>query len=289
MKKFYYLLLILFTVNPVAHAAIKCKSAGQIAPEYFCVLSDKHLLSVRSFGLPRHQDTATVIFQPGGGNTMETWDKVAPKVAKFAHVITYDRSGFGRSQNYSPLKPLTAEVVTQNLKILLRKLKLPPPYILVGHSNGGLTMQYFALKNPEMVRGLILVDSSSVQLLNWKMFNPLRPDPKLNQAFYYEALGITPTLKSLQKIYVNKPAAAFANLPIAVLTSTNHKKIKFFTPEKEILWQEYQRQLPKLSHNSYQIYAYNTGHFIQDEQPNLVINAIYTMIAQTEKGNGVNS
>ena len=73
----------------------------------------------------------------------------------------------------------------------------------------------------------------------------------------------------------------FDNLSMAVLTSNNHKDLNYFTLEMETAWQGFQHQLAKTSRNSYQIIAYNSGHFIQIYQPKLVIDAIYT-IAMTK-------
>jgi pimeloyl-ACP methyl ester carboxylesterase len=133
-----------------------------------CIEIDNHLLYVESFGLSVNTNTPNVIFLPGSGNNHHVWNKVVPQVAKFAHVVIYDRSGYGPSQQYSIPKTLTAPLVVNNLILLLEKINVPPPYILVGHSHGGLFAQYFSLMHPDMVRGVVLIDSSTAQMvLSW--------------------------------------------------------------------------------------------------------------------------
>lgn len=257
---------------------IKCTKVG-VFKNGHCIEVDNHLLYVESFGLPTASNVPNIIFLPGSGNTLNIWDQVAPEVAKFAHVVTYDRSGYGLSQQYSKPRPLTAPLIVTNLVELLQKIHVSPPYILVGHSHGGLFAQYFALKEPSLVRGMVLVDSSTTQLVMWPRFHHYLPDDKVKSSdpFYYEALGITPTLEAVKKSMSEKGLYPFENLSIAVLTSNNHKDLNYFTQEMEEAWQSFQHQLTKTSRKSYQIIAYNSGHFIQVYQPKLVIDAIYTM------------
>lgn len=76
-----------------------------------CVKIDDHPLYVESFGLPVNTNVPNIVFLPGSGNTHQVWDKVVSQVEKFAHVVTYDRSGYGTSQQYSIPKALTAPLV----------------------------------------------------------------------------------------------------------------------------------------------------------------------------------
>lgn len=99
----------------------------------------------------------TVVMDTGLGHVSAVWDKVAPEVATFARVVTYDRAGYGWSDP-SPAPRESAQIVAE-LRASLGQAGLRPPYILVGHSFGGLNMLHFALAYPEEVAGLALVDA----------------------------------------------------------------------------------------------------------------------------------
>jgi pimeloyl-ACP methyl ester carboxylesterase len=78
----------------------------------------------------------TVIFENGLGDDVSSWQYVAPEVSRFATVMTYNRLVY--------LKQVTAQQIVDQLRTLLQKEHLNPPYILVGHSLGGLYLQLFA-------------------------------------------------------------------------------------------------------------------------------------------------
>lgn len=100
---------------------------------------------------------ATVIFENGSRITLDKWDKVIPLVAKEATVFAYNRPGYGNSDK--PATPRDGKTVVEELRQLLRQEGLPPPYVLVGHSLGGLYMQMYARSYPQEVQGVVLVDS----------------------------------------------------------------------------------------------------------------------------------
>ncbi|HZP59222.1 MAG TPA: alpha/beta hydrolase [Opitutaceae bacterium] len=100
----------------------------------------------------------TVILDAGLGDCSINWCLVQPEVAKFARVCSYDRAGTGWSEP-SPF-PRTNRQIVQELHTLLTNAGIPGPYVLVGHSFGGLNVRLFAHEYPQEVAGLVLVDSS---------------------------------------------------------------------------------------------------------------------------------
>jgi pimeloyl-ACP methyl ester carboxylesterase len=97
-----------------------------------------------------------VVFESGLMSTVLTWEKIQPRLAPLTRVVSYDRSGLGWSDP-GP-EPRTASRIVDELHVLLAEAKIPPPYILVGHSFGGLTMPLFAARYPEEVWGIVLID-----------------------------------------------------------------------------------------------------------------------------------
>ena len=91
---------------------------------------------------------AAVVFEAGLGNDSSTWKLVAGPVAQFARVVLYDRPGLGQSLPMLSSSPVTAEQVATNLHKLLTAADIRPPWVLVGHSLGGLYVQMLARKYP---------------------------------------------------------------------------------------------------------------------------------------------
>ncbi len=99
----------------------------------------------------------------GLGNTHETWHAVAPAVSKLTRTCTYDRANLGESD--AAPKPRTSADVVADLRRLLRAARVAPPYLLVGHSFGGLNVRLFASDHPGAVAGIILVDPTPTAFL----------------------------------------------------------------------------------------------------------------------------
>lgn len=99
-----------------------------------------------------------VILEAGASSPGMVWYLVQEEVAKFTRVCSYDRAGFGWSDPAS--KPLSAEEVAADLHKLLEAADVPAPYVLVGHSVGGVYARAFAQKYSLEVVGMVLVDSS---------------------------------------------------------------------------------------------------------------------------------
>ncbi len=97
-----------------------------------------------------------VIFDAALGASSLSWVHVQPDVARITRTCAYDRAGFAWS-DAGPM-PRTAGRVADELLVLLRRAEIPPPYVLVGHSFGGLVMRIFAARYREMTSGLVLVD-----------------------------------------------------------------------------------------------------------------------------------
>ena len=100
-----------------------------------------------------------VVMDAGLGHTSATWTFVVPEVARFARAVVYDRAGYGWSEA-GPL-PRTSLTIAAELRSALNEAGIPGPYVLVGHSFGGLNMCAFAFAYPQDVSGLVLVDALS--------------------------------------------------------------------------------------------------------------------------------
>ena len=101
----------------------------------------------------------TVILEPGGGGSAATMGLIAPAVARNTRVCVYDRAGRGWS-DFAASPPDGAQIAT-DLHTLLHRAHVPGPYVLAGHSFGGLYVRTYAAKYPDEVAGLVLIDSTA--------------------------------------------------------------------------------------------------------------------------------
>lgn len=108
-----------------------------------------------------------VLFEAGIAGTSVGWSLVQPEVGRFTTAVSYDRAGLGWSD--ACRAPVTLERMTGEVFSLLAQSGIAPPYILVGHSFGGLLVRAYAAARPEQVAGLVLVDP--VSLAAWSQAN----------------------------------------------------------------------------------------------------------------------
>lgn len=140
-------LVLILAAMPAASAC------AQPPTDIRTVQADGHMVDYRVLG----SGAPTLVLISGLGNGMETFDKVAPEFAKQVTVIIYDRAGYGQS-GLAPT-PRDAGGAERELLAVLADSGVPGPYILLGHSLGGLYAEYFAARHPDMIAGLILEES----------------------------------------------------------------------------------------------------------------------------------
>src|SRR4051794_29426007 len=101
----------------------------------------------------------TVVLEPGGGASSSDFAWIAPAVAGDTRVCVYDRAGRGWSDATND--PQDGAHIAADLHTLLERAQVPGPYVLAGHSFGGLYVQSFAAQFPDQVAGLVLLDSTA--------------------------------------------------------------------------------------------------------------------------------
>src|SRR5262249_10469199 len=223
----------------------------------------------------------TVVLESGLGDTLESWAKMQPEVAKFSQVVANDRAGLGQSES-SP-KPRTARQIATELHTALRNADLAPPYVLVGHSAGGLYIRVFASMYPNEVAGMVFVDPTPEEFFErlkaiqspeeQKKFEEKKQDyaAKASEGRRAEWTSLDIDLKEA------RTAIPLPNVPLILLTGMGAEPDK--TSEAKQLWlslhNEWLKQLPNARH----IITDKSGHYIQIDEPELVIDAIRQVVA----------
>ena len=96
----------------------------------------------RSAFVKAGEGSPVIVFFSGAGMPIDSWFKVYPTAATMSTAIAYDRLGVDRSDR--PTVPQTGDIIVATLRTLLQRAGLTPPYLLVGHSLGGLHAELFA-------------------------------------------------------------------------------------------------------------------------------------------------
>jgi pimeloyl-ACP methyl ester carboxylesterase len=267
----------------------------------------------------RGTDSPTVVLEDGAGLGADLWSvdllepagtrpMVLPTVAGFTRVCAYDRPGISLVHNPAlhPLAPAdrpfpsrsdpapmprTAQDVVADLHALLQAAGVPGPYVLVGHSFGGLVTQLYARAYPNEVVGLVLVDAAHEETYpawqalmgpaQWaEVMNLTQTAPTgLEDYAGFERLDLEGTVAEGRQARADQPLRP---LPLAVLT--HGQPFAALVPNWpgdafERMWLGMQHDLATLVPNARFIIAGESGHNTQQDQPALVIEAIRQVVA----------
>ena len=212
----------------------------------------------------------TIIMDAGYGDFSKAWNTVIDSISIFSNVLVYDRAGLGKSEKSS--SPRTSLVMVKELKELLIEAKIQPPYILVGHSFGGVNMRMFATEYQNEVCGLVLVDSTPEDYR--ERFLPTMSQDfqqAYNKQFVYEG-NYDEFMESLKQL---KETRLKLNVPLIVLSAG---KKAHYSKESQELWNEMQREILEISSDSELVIAENSAHYIQNDEPEIVVRSIKKLI-----------
>lgn len=242
-----------------------------------------HQLYIHCIG----EGSPTVVLDAGRGGSSNDWRNVQPDLAKFTRVCSYDRAGYGFSEP-GP-KPRTGQQIINELHKLLVNAGIEGPYVLVGHSSGGLHVRLYASQYPDEVVGMALIDPSHedqrlrIPAEIWKVATPT-PEP--GTADYDEFVARPETDVQVRANRALPPK--LRDIPLIVLTGDQRPSTLPGISEALLnqAWQTIQEmwaELPLLSSNGRRITAKKSGHDIPRDQPKTVIEAIRQIVEEVRR------
>jgi pimeloyl-ACP methyl ester carboxylesterase len=257
-----------------------------------------------------------VILDSGLGDTYLSWQKVQPQIAQFTRVCSYDRAGLGFS--YYSRHPSTSKDFAQELHTLLHNAGVPPPYVLVGHSMGGFDVRLYANLYRSEVAGMVLVDSSHPEqqkrlppelkdmdatlLREQEFFEFTMPfgvprllgfcgndaEVRAAECNFHSVREAVAELKAISTSAAQTAATGpLGDIPLVVL-SRDPNAPQPDLPEDLVkpaseAWQQMQQELVRLSTRSAHVIAKNSGHYIQFDRPDAVIDAVRKVVDQARQ------
>jgi pimeloyl-ACP methyl ester carboxylesterase len=254
----------------------------------------------------RSAKDAVVVFESGMGVDLRNWNKIIDQVSQFAPVFAYDRAGIGKSEKTYELP--TPENVAVNLNAILKTLKVTPPYILVGHSLGGVYARGFAGYYPTEVAGLVFIDPADFTETKeyWNdIFRKMGlPEKKINEMLQnrlyaqkskVDSLNFGPwseryVLNELRKTdFAEISALPLPNVPIYFLVggkfevplaqrSKDFDQETFFHIKNESNMNRWKKLIHSSDKGGALIYLTNAGHYIHWDDPRSVVSTIKTLM-----------
>ncbi|GLQ88259.1 alpha/beta fold hydrolase [Dyella flagellata] len=282
------------------------------------------------------EGSPTVVFDSGLGDSTVAWALVQPVIAKKTRACSYDRAGLAFSD--AATQPSDAKNDAEDLHALLQAAHVAPPYVLVGHSSGGMAVRVFADRYRDEVVGMVIVDGAHedqsqreeaagpFRKAKWeadlkdtscvdaakngviakndplydKCVGKVAIDPHYSQAINDASLKYSATLKWQSAVLSEKrsvfDASAdetratrrdFGDMPIIVLTHAPHPWPKDWTQASQdrhtLLWEDMHNEVAAMSTHGVNEIVPRSGHDIQYDRPEIVIDAIEQTISIADK------
>jgi pimeloyl-ACP methyl ester carboxylesterase len=229
----------------------------------------------------------TVILEAGFGGTSDNWSEVQPALALRTRTCAYDRAGLGYSPPIPGVHDATAEIA--DLATLLDRAGIRPPYVLVGHSYGGLLVRLFAHTHPKQTAGVVLVDAmgrdQDRRLLRIWLAQPANVRRQLPRP---TANPVDSGVNLLAGEDLDAKIRSLGGMPLIVITRGRLEDDGSRTPlpapvrhPAGQLWLTMQDELAALSPDSIHVIALRSGHLIPISaagQPDVVIAAVLAVI-----------
>ncbi|WKA54720.1 alpha/beta fold hydrolase [Planococcus shixiaomingii] len=318
-------LVVLLVMSGAAFEAVASyQGAKKFPPEGKLVNAGSSKLHLRQQGAGK----PTIIFETGSGVASTGWRDLPKKLSDYATVVTYDRAGYAWSEEATTER--TGDNIVRELYTALQKENIEGPYILVGHSLGGMYSRLFAQTYPNEVEGVVLLDArpenfskETAPFFEKANLDPVSVNtPPANMLALLKRIGVLrlmensilvglseeeqdlamnielqpkffqaqeQELKNMTDLENSIRNQSLGSIPLTIITHGIPSDATGFgisskdNKRMEEVWQEQQKQLLDLSTDSKLVIAEKSGHFVMDDEPELVFNAIKEQIEQTKQ------
>ncbi|MBN2241424.1 MAG: alpha/beta hydrolase, partial [Acidobacteria bacterium] len=243
-----------------------------------------------------------VVIDTGIGDTMQNLVSITQRLAQTTRVFTYNRAGYGASEA-GPL-PRDAGREAEELKQLLGKAGVPGPYLLVGHSLGGLNVQVFAGKFPEDVAGIVLLDPPPLSFIQKQKYPQLADlaermtgewqsaadagagsaDPEqLRQSSFLRMLASEHREMFGKSARLAAGIKSFGDIPLVLIASGKpNPAFGEIAGEYQEYWIDETSSLASRSSNSRFVYVEQSSHNLFGDAPDRMVSIVLSLLGELQ-------
>jgi pimeloyl-ACP methyl ester carboxylesterase len=210
----------------------------------------------------------TVLFENGMASSLDTWGSIPDSISKTTKVFAYDRAGIGRSDTISAERSIPNMV--NELRDILKKEHVRPPYIYVAHSMGSYLARYFAAHYPDEIQAILLIDPSPDKMYDDYNEQEYREFKEFGDQSFLDA-SIGP--KSEWENYLDnrryvRDAVISDRIPMVIISATQ--------------WDFYDYHEGMINGNPYSKHLKEEGgHDLHQEKPQLIIDLIHQLLERS--------
>lgn len=223
------------------------------------------------------RESPSIVLFNGAGVSLEGWRALYPGIEDIGRVFAWNRLGVKGSD--APRQPQTGAAVLAALRELLTYAGHAPPYIIVGHSMGGLYANLFARLHPAQVHAALLLEATHP--LDQEILQKHRsafatgisrmlalPQKMLRANLHSEVESVPEIVREIAN------AGPFPDIPLAVVTGGKAPPAWMMSPAAVGARRAHQQDLARLSPRGEQVIAHRSGHFPQITEPDLVLQVL---------------
>jgi pimeloyl-ACP methyl ester carboxylesterase len=229
----------------------------------------------------------TVVLEAGFGGSADDWRSVLPELGRTTRTCAYDRAGLGASDPIPGVHDAGDEI--RDLERLLERANIGPPYVVVGHSYGGLLARLFAFTHPDETAGVVLVDALGRDA--WRRGRAAWPRslaPRLRRTSGF----IRPIVDGVDQRAgdaLGNRIRSLDDMRLVVISAGRERELFAGGPPRLYrigvrLWRQMQDELASLSSDRVHVVALRSDHFVADEQPRVVVAAVRGVVQAARDG-----
>ena len=227
-----------------------------------------------------------LVLDAGGGADSSYWNSILPKLAKRtgSEIITYDRAGFGASDEVPP--PYRMEDAVADLEAGLTQLGLTHDLVLIPHSYAGMIATYLAIRHPDWIAGAVLVDTNLPEFFTDEEVAHMAPiiQPMVAEEAAAHPSKQTRTQKAITDAFIETSHAFHkatwpGSIPCAVIVSERTPFPPSMTSDIA-LWTQAHRDFAGKAPNRTLIFAKDSSHDIAHDRPELIVEATGKLVDQ---------
>jgi pimeloyl-ACP methyl ester carboxylesterase len=235
--------------------------------------------------------TPVVVFEAGLGDDASPWRDVQAAVGRVTRACVYDRAGSGYSAP-AP-RPHPNRRMARELFALLERACVRGPYVLVGHSMGGVNVRLLASEHPDDVAGMVLVDAmGDDQASRYWALVPEADRARLREMIANEPEGLDFDTLVAGLADMKASSRSLGDKPLVVLTAGQDGAPKDMPPERAAqmasAWHGMQTDLARLSSNAAHVVARHSRHYVMGDAPRLVTASVREVVEAARAHRRVN-